>query len=576
MSSFTIGLARVDVTPEVHGVGMLGWGMPGNVVRGVAMRLHARAFVLEDPGGACLALVSLEICYITTLLRQSVLRRLQEQHPELPFDDATLLLTTTHTHSAPGGYSHARFDNASVPGLQPEVLERLVAGTVQAVAEAWAGRAPGRLRLVAGDIPPELPVAFNRALRAHHKNPEVTRRFGPDERHLAIDRTMTLVRVEDLEGRPRGLLNWFGVHCTSVHSDNTLIHGDNKGYACLFTEEALRAQGCPDAVALFLQGATGDVTPNHRMWPGRKLPGGTSPDDDQSARDNGRIQADQALLLFERARTSPELHGPLSVAIEHRDMGTVAIDADLAAGLPTPTTAPGAVGARMLRGTWEGPGTPLPIGLGLQLLTRAWQLWARLTPFLRTSAQRRWLAVHGPKAPLLAVGFGTVLSQGWSVLFIPPRFDPIVDHLAQQQRAVGTEPWLPQILPLHLIRLGELGIIGMPAEPTTQACRRIQATAAAAMGVRVAMMTGYCNDYSGYVTTPEEYERQGYEGSFTQFGQGTLPAWQSRIRALARHLDAPKTALGQPLTLPQDVSPRRHGVRGWLSDGAPAPMPASR
>lgn len=557
---FHLGLARVDFTPEVQGVGMLGWARPGNVVRGVKTRLHARALVVEDPAsGAVLSLVALEICYVTTLLRQAVLQRLAQSHPEVPVDDAALLLAATHTHSAPGGYSAARFDNASVPGFQPEVLEALVDGIVHAVAQAWQHRAPGRLRLAAGEIPPELPVAFNRALRAHHRNPDVPRRYGPDERHLAVDREMTVLRVEDAEGALRGLVSWFGVHCTSVHSDNTLITADNKGYAATFCEEALG----PEVVALFVQGATGDVTPNHRQWPGRPFPGGTSPDDHESARDNGRIQADRALSLVDEAATAAALSGPLRVAIEHDDMGHVDVEPDLVGGREGVHTVPGAVGARMLRGTWEGPGTPWPVGMGLQAMTRAWQAWARVTPFLRPARQRTWMAVQGKKAPLLAVGHGTVLSQSWSVHLVPPKLEPIVDHLAQQQHALGTEPWLPQVLPAHLVALGELAIVALPAELTTQAARRLRADAARALGVQRVLYTGYADDYSGYVTTPEEYDRQGYEGAFTQFGRWTLPAWQTRIRRLARALDGPSRRLGEPEPVPEALDDRRHQPRRW-------------
>ncbi len=568
-ATFLLGLGRADITAEVHGIGMLGWGLPGNVVRGVETRLHARALVVQQDGDApdpraLLVLVSLEICYLTTLLRQSILDRLAEQHPDLPIDATAVVLTATHTHSAPGGYSSMRFDNASVPGFQPQVLETLVAGTVAAIVQAWQRRVPGRLRLAAGEIPPDLPVAFNRALRAHHLNPDVTRRFSPDERHLAVDREMTVLRVEDAAGRPLGLVSWFGVHGTSVHADNTRITADNKGYAATGCEAALADAGHPDFVALFLQGATGDVTPNHRTWPGKPQPGGTSPDDHQSARDNGRIQADQALLLLDRAAAAPPLDGPLRVALEYADMGRVDVDPDLVGGRDGVHTVPGAVGARMLRGTWEGPGTPMPIGLVLHAVTRAWQWWARLTPFLRPPAQRRWLDVHGRKAPLLAVGWGTVLGKPWAVHLIPPRFDPIVDHLAQQQKAVGTEPWLPQVLPLHLVTIGDLGIVAMPAEVTTQATRRLRADAATALGVTRALFTAYCDDYSGYVTTPEEYARQGYEGAFTQFGRWTLPAWQTRIRRLAARMQAGTTQIGQAPALPQDLDQRGHQRRSWL------------
>ncbi|MDG1479935.1 MAG: neutral/alkaline non-lysosomal ceramidase N-terminal domain-containing protein, partial [Myxococcota bacterium] len=458
-----IALTRTDITPDLNdaaGVGMLGWAIPTNVVRGIATPLHARCLLVHDPSSSTpvLALVSLEICYVTTLLRQQVLERLAAAHADIPVDDAALLLTTTHTHSAPGGFSTRRFDNASIPGFQPAVLEAYVAGTVRAIAQAWKTQQPGRLRLAADRFPDTVPVAFNRALRAHHRNPEVTRRYGHDERHLAIDREMTVVRAENEAGAPLGLIAWFSVHNTCVHSDNLLISADAKGYASTHCEQDQAEQGAPDFVAMMCQGASGDVTPNHRRWPGKKFPGGVSPDDHESARENGRMQGELALALLDAAATTPPLEGPLQVAISWRNMPGLAVDPDLVGGRTGVHAALGAVGARMLRGTWEGPGTPWPIGMALHLATRVWQCWTRATPFLRQDTHRRFLELHGNKAPLLAVGEGTVLGKGWFVNLIPPRIDAIVDHLAQQERAVGTEPWLPQVLPLHLVKIGRLGL----------------------------------------------------------------------------------------------------------------------
>lgn len=564
-----LALTRHSITPEpdlIAGVGMLGWAIPGNVVRGVSTPLHARCLLVHDPDSATpvLALVSLEICYVTTLLRQTVLDRLATEHPDVPVDDAALVLTTTHTHSAPGGYSTRRFDNASIPGFQPDVLDAYVAGTVRAIVDAWHARAPGRLRLAAGRFDDALPVAFNRALRAHHRNPEVTRTYGPDERHLAVDREMTVLRAESPDGVPLGLVAWFGVHNTCVHSDNTLISADAKGHASTLCEATLAERGHGGFVALMCQGPSGDVTPNHRRWPGKKFPGGVSPDDHESARENGRMQGRHALALLDAAAETPPLEGPLQVAISWQEMPGMAVDADLVGGRTDVHAATGAVGARMLRGTWEGPGTPWPVGMGLHLATRVWQLWTRLTPFLRHEAHRRFLDLHGQKAPLLAVGDGTVFGKGWSVHLIPPKVDHIVDHLAQQQRAVGTEPWLPQVLPLHLVKIGRLALVAVPFEPTTIAGRRLRDTTAAALDVQVALLTGYSDDYSGYVTTPEEYERQGYEGAFTQFGQWTLPAWQTRVRQLAdRMAHAPRH--GTAPALPDDMDARKHQRRRWLA-----------
>jgi neutral ceramidase len=49
-------------------------------------------------------------------------------------------------------------------------------------------------------------------------------------------------------------------------------------------------------------------------------------------------------------------------------------------------------------------------------------------------------------------------------------------------------------------------------------------------------LAGYANAYAGYVTTPEEYAVQDYEGASTHFGKWTLPAWQTEFDKLAQRL----------------------------------------
>jgi neutral ceramidase len=46
------------------------------------------------------------------------------------------------------------------------------------------------------------------------------------------------------------------------------------------------------------------------------------------------------------------------------------------------------------------------------------------------------------------------------------------------------------------------------------------------------VVAGYCNDYASYLTTPEEYALQDYEGASTLFGPNTLGAWCTLVRAL--------------------------------------------
>ena len=63
---------------------------------------------------------------------------------------------------------------------------------------------------------------------------------------------------------------------------------------------------------------------------------------------------------------------------------------------------------------------------------------------------------------------------------------------------------------------------------------------------------GYSNAYTQYVTTPEEYSLQDYEGGSTLFGPATQPAYMQELDKLAQDL-----ALGRPSAntlTPRDLS----------------------
>lgn len=90
-------------------------------------------------------------------------------------------------------------------------------------------------------------------------------------------------------------------------------------------------------------------------------------------------------------------------------------------------------------------------------------------------------------------------------------------------------PWVPDVLPIQILRLGHLFILGVPAEFTTMSGRRLRvqpyslsSTSAdlplplqnsvrqtlldnGAPTSTVVVIAGLANDYSQYVATPEEY-----------------------------------------------------------------------
>jgi hypothetical protein len=67
--------------------------------------------------------------------------------------------------------------------------------------------------------------------------------------------------------------------------------------------------------------------------------------------------------------------------------------------------------------------------------------------------------------------------------------------------------------------------------------RRIRNAIASAVPGATVIMLGLTNEYISYITTPEEYRCQRYEGSSTIYGQFTQPYVQERLRTLSMRLD---------------------------------------
>jgi hypothetical protein len=101
-------------------------------------------------------------------------------------------------------------------------------------------------------------------------------------------------------------------------------------------------------------------------------------------------------------------------------------------------------------------------------------------------------------------------------------------------------PMVPHVLPLQLMKLGDLVIAAVPAEFTVTAGKRLAKELARTLGGSESKIAiaGYSNGYAGYVTTPEEYEAQEYEGASTLYGKQTLAAYMQEFRRLALHFMA--------------------------------------
>lgn len=511
-----IGRAIADITGPAAGNGMMGYSMPGQRSSGIHLRTRARAFVFADPAsGNRLAYVVADLGALFQSVHQAVLARLAARFGAT-YTAQNVLLTATHTHAACGGDSHYAAYNLAIAGFQPRTFEVVVAGIVTAIQRAHDDLAPGSVHLGRGELHD---ASVNRSRRAFERNPAADRVRFPD----GIDPAVTVLRLRRDDGTDIGAIAWFATHGTSMTNKNTLLSGDNKGYACYAWEHdhagVRYLDGPAGFVAAFPQTNAGDMSPNLNLAPGS----GPTDDEFENTRIIGERQFVAALAAWRAA--DEELRGPIVSRLRYVDFSRLRVAARYATDGRGGRTANAAIGLSMLAGSTED-------GPGVRLLREG------ITRRLRGAAPRPDAPQH-PK--LVALPFG----------------------------AMWPHPWCPQVLPLQIVRIGQFCVVGGPAEFTVVAGWRIRQAVAEELGCPPddVLVQGYSNAYSQYVTTPEEYDAQHYEGASTLFGRDTLPAYQQEFATLAAELrrGAPRDEAAAP--------PDRIAGQFGLRVGVPADRP---
>jgi neutral ceramidase len=147
---FLVGRGIADITGEAAGVGMLGYGQPDQRTEGIHTRLRARAFIVAeletDPGLAAgrVLIVVAELPLMFESVRRAVLDRLATRFGGA-YTDSNVMLTATHTHRGPGGYSYHVLYNTTTGGFRPTTFGAIVDGIGEAIERAHADLAPARL-----------------------------------------------------------------------------------------------------------------------------------------------------------------------------------------------------------------------------------------------------------------------------------------------------------------------------------------------------------------------------------------------------------------------------------------------
>ena len=98
---------------------------------------------------------------------------------------------------------------------------------------------------------------------------------------------------------------------------------------------------------------------------------------------------------------------------------------------------------------------------------------------------------------------------------------------------------VPQAVPLLAVRIGSRVLVSYPGESTKEVGARLRAAVGAAVagsGVRRVVVSGLANEFILYFTTPEEHDRQHYEGGQTLFGRSSSTLVNEESATLASRL----------------------------------------
>ena len=442
-------------------------------------RLWARAFVIVSPcNGKRIVIVNADLGMIFQGIKQQVVKKLQEKYGQL-YSDENVLLTAIHTHSGPGGFSTYAFYNLTTLGFEQTNFNAIVDGIVNAIARAHDNLQPANIKFAKSELPD---ISFNRSPTSYLLNPLNERaNYARD-----VDIDMSLLRFENKTGVPFGLINWFPLHGVSINNKNELINGDNKGFAeYLFEQDYQSDYGSHDFVAAFAQANAGDVSPNQLGHEGGAGLAGIV-----LAEQAGTPQYLLAKKLFNAAQD--EITGGIDYRHVYVAMDKLTVNVDQS----TYQTCPAAIGVSMLAGTKDGE------GIGEQGVTC--DNVSKMLPHFFCEQSRT--PCQGVKPIVLSTG----TKQPY--------------------------PWTPNILPLQILKIGNIIIVAAPFELTTMTGRRIRAAVKAYFPAEEIIIAALSNAYAGYVATNEEYQLQRYEGASTHFGPWTQSALSQQFGQLAKAL----------------------------------------
>lgn len=486
------GVGKADITPKL-GYYLGGWTRADRVSHGQHTRLFARSLVLKR-GSEKMAIVSIDLFMVPG----GMVKQLGDRLAARGLSEQNILITASHTHSGPGGYANYPTLNSAAPSMQtatdpssfldffvepqpadPElyrfVLEQIERSIVRAdedldpAAAGW-----GSSRIVG--------LTANRSLEAHLADHGIIKARGegnveddPGGYEHTIDPNVDVLRVDKVLKRGRKT-----VRVPIGGWSNFADHGTVTKSSFQF----YNADHHASAMQIF----------------------------ELRVRRAGKVPASQEVL---------NVYGNSN-------------EGDMSAGLtrhgPAASDYVGRIEASAMVRAWQRAGSALQRKPVLD------SRWTRVCfcgqeveggrvddhsevgiPFLTGSEEER-----GPLYDVTGVPFEDRRSEA--------------DRGPQGHKIGGPIGDVPNRVPILSVRIGKRLVTTIPGEGTKEAGERIRRAVTGAIsgaGVERVVIAGLVNEFVLYFTTPEEYDRQHYEGGNTHFGQFATVLIQQEAARLA-------------------------------------------
>jgi len=507
---YNIGTGIYDITGPAAENSFFGWAHHEQQTEGLHTRSRAHAYIMESQGSNNrLVFVSNDLGMLSQGVKIEVVKRLSALYGDTYTDD-NVMLSATHAHNAAGGFSHFKlyeFSSGSeevfVGGYSSETFEVVVNGIVQAIARAHQNMAPGSIELVQGTLED---ATLNRGMAAHVTNHD----YDPSDAN--INSAMTVLKFTKDDGTEIGMINWFAVHPTGFSMKWDYLSTDISGYAQNQFEKRKGTDFNANEtfVAAFASSDLGNTIPidgNAHSAPGFE----GSDDELTNAKNGGSRLFNKGWHLYKQ--DGLVLNGAAEYRHRWADMNHYAVG-ETFTGAGTQTLCKAARGFSFATGGVNGPSGIEGIRPNMTLENTNFE--TALSTLVNSSV--------GAGIVELVMNTANLIQQ-----------DPC-QYPKPVLMATGALGMVPTTLPFQVFMLGELAIVGLPAEITTMAGRRIRADVLAQLspkGVTTVVIAGLSNTYTGYVATKEEFNWQGYEGAATEFGPNTLAAYRQEVSNLA-------------------------------------------